>query len=164
MPSTHLAALAVAGVATAVAFAAPADAAPREQHCVVDVIGQEADGLLVLSEPTCYRSFDQAQADARSAPESPDGSVQLMAASSVLGVHYDGANFTGASITVSGTTCSGGYTNLSWDWRNRISSSLNGCSPVRFYDGLNLSGIAEAQWASGNLGTLNNRADSIKYG
>ena len=164
MPSSHLAALAAAGVAATVAFAAPADAAPREQHCVVDVVGQEADGLLILSEPTCYRSFDQAQADARSAPASPDGSVQLLAASTVLGVHYDGANFTGASITVSGTTCSGGYTNLTTDWRNRISSSLNGCSPVRFFDGLNRSGVFEVQWSSGNLFGLNNKADSIQYG
>ena len=164
MPSSHLAALAAAGVAATVAFAAPADAAPREQHCVVDVVGQEADGLLVLSEPTCYRTFDQAQSDARTAPAPADGSVQLMAASSVLGVHYDGANFTGSSITVSGTSCSGGYTNLTTDWRNRISSSLNGCSVVRFYDGLNLTGVVETQYGSGNLWGLNNKSDSVRYG
>jgi hypothetical protein len=158
------AALAVAGLGL-LAIATPAGAAaPREQHCVVDVIGQEPDGELLLSEPTCYRTFDQAQADARVAPASDGASTQALTASSVLAVHYDGPNFTGSSITVSGTTCGGGYTNLTTDWRNRISSSLNGCSVVRFFDGLNLTGANESQFASGNLVFLNNRADSVRYG
>ena len=162
MPSIHFAALAAAGVAV-LALASPASAAPPEQHCVVDVVGQEADGRLVLGPQRCYRSFDQAQADA-GVPTPGDTSAQALAAGTVLAVHYDGANFTGSSITVNGTTCGGGYTNLSWDWRNRISSSLNGCSVVRFYDGLNKAGANESMFASGNLGWLNNKSDSVQYG
>ena len=89
--------------------------------------------------------------------------MAIAAASGTLGVHYDGSNFTGSSITVSGTSCSGGYTNLSTDWRNRISSTVNGCPVVRFFDGVNLSGISETRLTSGNLIALNNRSDSIQY-
>ena len=163
MPSSHLVALAAAGIGV-LALAAPAAAEAREQHCVVEVVGQEADGELVLSSPECYRSFDRAAA-AAGAPELADDALtpQAVAASSVIGVHYDGANFTGSSLTVYGTNCGGGYTNLTTTWRNRISSSLNGCPIVRFFDGANLTGASETQFASGNLFYLNNRADSIQY-
>lgn len=160
VPSTRLLVLAAAGVAF-VSLSAPATAAAPEEHCVVDVVGQEADGLLVLSEERCYRSFDQAQADA-AVP--PGGEMSLLATSGgTLGVHYDGSNFTGSSITVSGTSCSGGYTNLTSSWRNRISSTLNGCPVVRFFDGLYLSGSSETMLASGNLYYMNNKSESIQY-
>jgi hypothetical protein len=166
VPSFRLVALAAAGL-TVLTIATPiaAEAAPAEEHCVVDVVGQEDDGRLVLSEPTCYRSFDQAQADATVAPQADGTSLQAFAAAGVIGIHYDGANRTGSSITVSGSGCTGGYVNLSTTWRNRISSTQNFCSPTRFYDGLNLTGAVESTPAGVlNLGALSNRADSIKYG
>jgi hypothetical protein len=160
VPSSRLLVLAAAAGIGVVALSAPATAAPPEQHCVVDVVGQEPDGQLVLSEERCYRSFDQAQADAAV----PPGGDSVMALSGgTLGVHYDGSNFTGSSITVSGTSCSGGYTNLTTTWRNRVSSTMNGCPVVRFFDGINLTGASETMLASGNLIYMNNKSDSIQY-
>jgi hypothetical protein len=161
VPSTRLIALAAAALG-GLCLATPAAAAPVEQHCAVHVIDQEPDGELVLSKPECFRSLDEAM-DQGAIADTQAGSTQALAASTVLAVHYDGANFSGSSLTIFGTTCSGGYTNLALIWRNRISSSSNGCPVVRFYDGVNLTGAVETQVGSGNLFTLNNRADSVQY-
>ena len=165
MLSTRLVALAAAGLG-ALSLAAPAAAAaPAEQHCVVDVIGQEADGELELSKPECFRSTrpgdEPGRRPGRSPPRHRRPRWRWRASSPCT---TTGANFTGSTLTVNGTTCGGGYTNLVIAWRNRISSSLNGCSVVRFYDGLNKTGQVETQFGSGNLGALNNRADSVQYG
>jgi len=149
------------------AVSSSADAAPREQHCVVEVTEQRADGELVLGAPRCYST----EAGARRAAGLPvDLSAAelersgLLAASSTLGVHYDGANWSGSSITVSGSTCGGGYTNLTSAWRNRISSTVNGCFRVRHWDGLTMTGAYEdTVGAGGNLVGQNNRPDSIQY-
>lgn len=142
---------------------------PSGEHCVVRVEGQHRSGELLLSSEVCFGTLAEALASAGVDVDPGDSTVSmrtvsqedLLAASSVLGVHYDGFNWTGASITVSGTTCGGGYTNLSSAWINRVSSTFNGCPTVRFFDGYDKTGSSEV--AVGNLGALNNRTNSIQY-
>ena len=153
MPIRHrAAALAAAFIAALTVFAAPAPAAPRpEEHCVLHVVGQADNGELLTEAPVCFAS-------AAAAAASPLG------ATSTIAVHYDGANFTGSSITISGSTCSGGWLNLSFAWRNRISSTQNFCPQIRHFDGLNLTGAWQATFGTGgNLSTLNNKTESVQY-
>lgn len=151
------------------------DAAGPAEDCVLSVIGQEVDGELIVEGPTCYSSLTDAlvAAGAEVDPASDltvadlaadSGAARAVAASSVLAVHYDGSNLTGATLTVNGGACSGGYTNLSASWINRISSTLNYCPTVRHYDGYNLTGSSQVTTStSWNLTSLNNLANSVQY-
>jgi hypothetical protein len=81
-----------------------------------------------------------------------------------IGVHYDGADLTGSSLTVVGADCLGGWLNLPSTWNNRISSTLHGCPRIRHYDGVNLGTPQETTYSpGGNLGPLNNIASSVQY-
>jgi hypothetical protein len=81
-----------------------------------------------------------------------------------IGVHYDGFDLTGSSLTVVGVDCLGGWLNLPSTWNNRISSTLNGCPRIRHYDGVNLGTPQETTFSpGGNLGALNNIASSVQY-
>lgn len=142
-------------------------------HCVVEVIGEEESGAFVTAEPVCFETLAEALSTAGLAID-PGARVtfeqvraeNLLAtatASGTIGIHYDGSNRTGASITVTGADCSGGYLNLTSDWTNRISSTLNGCPVVRFFDGFDKSGANETTTTQVNLGALNNAANSIQY-
>lgn len=148
-----------------------------EQHCVVDVVGEGLNGELRLSTPRCYQRFADALADAS------DGTVQLApdvgidvvfidagvaarVSSFVLGIHYDGYGGSGSSISVVGSSCTGGWWNTGSTWANRISSSYNGCNRLVHYDLANKGGISEGTYGVGttdNLGLLNNRAESVSY-
>jgi len=160
------AALAAVLSLAALGAADPALAGEAEEHCYVEIIGQAEDGEYLATAPVCFDSMDDvatALGVALPAGASDAEAGGALAASSTIGVHYDGANYTGSSITVSGSDCGGGYLNLTVDWRNRISSTINGCPQVRFYNFINLGGSYEATFSSGNLGALNNAADSIQY-
>lgn len=145
----------------------------REMHCVVFVIDQREDGELVMSEPECFS--DEASADTRAleghhswnaSPADEQGSGVVMASSSVLGKHYQGANGSGSSISVVGSSCTGGYWNTGSSWANRISSSYNGCHRLRHWDLPNKGGISESTYGSGttnNLTYMNNRTQSVSY-
>jgi hypothetical protein len=142
-------------------------------HCVVEVTGQTDTGRYTLSEPACYPTLAEALASTgadidpgEQLGESDVASGQLAArAGGTLGIHYDGSNRGGASITVTGADCGGGYVNLSADWVNRISSTANNCGIVRFFDGYDKSGSFEQTTPSTwNLGAMNNASNSISYG
>lgn len=158
----------VAASTVAMAIGLPvADAAPKGEHCVVHVVGQRPSGEYELGTPSCHPTFRQAVGslgiDAGS-PAEVAASPRAAALLASIGVHYDGLNKTGASITVSGVDCLGGYVNLTVPWRNRISSTLNGCPRIRHFDGLDLTGGQQSTvQPGGNLTTLDNRADSIQY-
>ena len=96
----------------------------------------------------------------RTAPWATAGGA-VTASFTNVGYHYDGFNLTGSYITVAGTVCNGGWLNLSWDWINRISSTWSPCW-VGHYDGYNLTGSGE-YLTFGNLGSLNNAANSLVY-
>lgn len=156
--------------------ARPAEIA-RETHCVMDVVSQLDDGELVMGPERCYETFSEAMLDASGGAvalsHSTKGSVlftddAVMAAMSsfTLGTHYSLYWGLGSSITIVGTSCTGGYWNTSSSWDNRISSSYNGCGVLRHYNYANLVGSSQSTSGAGttdNLSTLNNKAESISY-
>jgi hypothetical protein len=84
--------------------------------------------------------------------------------SGIIGVHFDGYNFTGSSFSVWGTDCYGGYINLSGYWANRVSSTINGCPVVAHYYWQNLGGPFESIYGAGsNLSYMDNLSESIAY-
>ena len=149
--------LAAAGVL--VAPRADGAAVPPEEHCVVQVVGKARSGELRTTAPTCSTSrtdaMQRAGVDLTSAA----------AADSMLGAHYDGYAYTGASFTVVGSNCDGGWLNLPAAWSNRVSSTMHGgCPVIRHFDGFFLvSPEATTTWPGANLLTLNNRTSSIQY-
>lgn len=164
--------VAAAGPPATVERADPAGAGDLP-HCVLEVTGVRRTGELVTGEPTCFGTLAEAleevgvdtagRTELRMSDVIREG-LLASASSFVLGTHYDGSNRTGASITVTGADCGGGYLNLSSTWVNRISSTSNGCGVVRFFDGFDKSGSSEQTgWATVNLGALNNAANSIQY-
>lgn len=152
---------------------------PYETHCVVRVVDQTATGELIVGPAECYESFRDAQTAAeRAAGErvddhgpvgqaigGPEGDVGVL--SFTLGIHYDGSNGTGSSITVVGSACSGGWWNTGTSWANRISSSWNGCYRLRHYDGPNKTGAWGDTVGAGSVHNLspaiNNKTESVAY-
>ncbi len=150
------------------------------EHCVVQVLGQADSGELVTTEPVCVTGDDLARADLYSASGIAGQSINVTlanagsdarvtelaaAGASILGVHYDGANFSGSSFAVFGSNCAGGYINLSSSWVNRVSSTDNVlCSRIKHHDYYNTGGSYQSTWGSGgNLSYMANRANSISY-
>jgi hypothetical protein len=83
-----------------------------------------------------------------------------------LGIHFDGFNGTGSSISVAGSSCTGGWWNTGTTWANRISSSYNGCARLRHYDLANKGGSYQDTYGAGttdNLSTMDNRSESVSY-
>lgn len=145
----------------------------REEHCVLHIVGQAPGGRFLTDELVCYPTLAEAlgRAGAPVGAELAAGGLTgaevdtvVGAASGTLAVHYDGANRTGSSITISGGDCNGGYVNLSSSWINRISSTSNTCAVVNFWDGYDKTGSYEGtNTASVNLGSMNNAANSVGY-
>ena len=154
-----MAGVAATAMATTVAVVASADAsaaAPREEHCVVRIVGREADGELRTTAPECAATRASAL----------QSSGAQAAGDFAIGYHYDGVNLTGSSFVVVGTGCIGGWLNLPPEWINRVSSTLHGsgCGHIRHFDGYNLvSPNQMTVYPGGNLGSLNNRTNSIQY-
>jgi hypothetical protein len=159
----------IAAVAVIVLASSGADAAlakPAEQHCVVHVMGRGPEGQLAVSEPACYPTFLEAMSaegvDAWGADAA--NAEGLVAATFTIGIHYDGVNRTGSSMSVVGSDCAGGWLNVSAAWDNRISSTLNGCPRIRHYAGPNLTGATkDTVTPGGNLTGLDNQTSSIRY-
>jgi hypothetical protein len=158
---------------------AAADAGGRsgeknESHCVIFVVGQRADGELILSDADCFAdelsaelwsSYGVPKSGSETAVEG-SGSVYAMSSTFTLGRHYDGLNGTGSSVRIVGSSCTGGYWNTSSSWDNRISSSYNGCSQLKHWDLPYKSGTVETTYGAGttdNLGYMDNRTQSVSY-
>jgi hypothetical protein len=144
-------------------------AEPLEEHCVIYVIGQRADHEFVTSEPVCYKSLAEVDALLLSSTivaRRVDGVGLVSLSTFTLGRHYDGFNGTGSSISIVGSSCTGGYWNTTTGWDNRISSSYNGCAHLRHFSLPNKSGSTEDTYGAGqtdNLGPLNNDTESVAY-
>lgn len=140
-------------------------APPPDTHCVVFVVDQKPDGKLIVSEPECFA--DEAAAEARATEGHESWAESFSEVSSfVLGKHFDGFNGSGSSISVVGSSCTGGYWNTGSTWANRISSSYNGCYRLKHWELPNKSGASENTYGVGktnNLGSLNNRVQSVSY-
>lgn len=160
---------AVLFVLLAVLAGAPdtSDVSKDEVHCVAFVVDQTADGELVLSEPDCFDTRTEAGVWAAVGPAGPQVSGFYMAGSTfTLGRHFDGFNGTGSSITIVGSSCTGGYWNTSSSWDNRISSSYNGCARLTHWDEPAKSGSSQHTYGAGttdNLSYMNNKAESVSY-
>ena len=133
----------------------PTSAAP---HCLTRVTGKSPSGELQLSTPACYATFSAVLSKARGG-----GSVVALSGDFIIATHYDGFNYTGASISVQGSDCSGGYINLTGWWANRVSSTDSVCPEVYHYYWPNLGGSYEVIYGSGNLSSHNNLSESISY-
>jgi hypothetical protein len=148
------------------------------EHCVIEVIGQMKSGELVMSDPVCFDTFAQATFAASSGAvrvrsdttpvdlfTTQDFAVAL--SSFTLGVHYDGSSGAGSSITVVGSSCSGGYWNTTEVWDNRISSTWNGCYRIKHHDLPAMGGAYASTYGVGAVhnvpSALNNAAESISY-
>lgn len=152
----------------AIASAPRADAAPaptpivdstaeRVEHCVLQVVDQADDGELITAEPVCAATRPAAleRAGVVAGPR---------AATWVIGGHFDGFGYTGASFSVVGSDCNGGWLNAPAGWNNRISSTLHGCPLISHFDGYYLVVPQQQTLApGGNLGLLNNRTSSLQY-
>ena len=147
-------------VGSALIAAPGATAAPREEHCAARVVEKRLTGEMVLGPVSCRSS----RAEAMEAIGASSSTGYTAQASFTLAIHYDGFGLTGSSITIIGDDCLGGYINLSSDWDNRISSTLNGCYRIRHYDGSDKTGASQTLLGSGgNLSSLNNLANSVQY-
>lgn len=140
---------------------------------MIFVVGVAENGQFKTSEPECFRTRGEASSWAAlglplmssTGTELSNGGVAAMS-TFTLGTHYDGFNGTGSSISVVGSSCTGGHWNTTPSWDNRISSSYNGCARLRHYDFPNKGGSAENTYGAGttdNLGPLNNKSESISY-
>ncbi len=175
--------LSVVSTVAVLAAVAPASADREAQstsageHCVAAVTSQRSDGELVLGRETCYSTFAEAMQDVTAGtvavPKDLDVTdamgdpflVQL-AARFTLGIHYDGYYGTGSSITIVGSSCTGGYWNASSWWKNRINSSYNGCYHLRHYDNPSKSGASFNTYGGGQIDNLSwfaNRTESVAY-
>ena len=165
----RITAVLAAVAAIVLAYAHPAStlsSRPRNQ-CVVHVVGHRATGELVLSERHCYTTFlgamraEGVDAWGKGAAAEVEG---LAAATFTLATHYDGANNSGASTSVVGSDCGGGWLNTVAAWDNRSQLDPQRLPHVRHYDGDDLTGANETTLGSGgNLTGLNNKTNSIQY-
>ncbi|CAN5474001.1 MAG: hypothetical protein ACR2JP_06630 [Acidimicrobiia bacterium] len=176
--------MAVLAVLAALVVTVPASAQQAEReaevHCVAVATGETADGQLVVTEPECFAS----PADAAAATEEAiadlaasttpgigvntalPGAIVPLAASLTLGIHYDGSSGTGSSIAIVGSGCTGGYWNASATWKNRISSTYNGCGRLKHYDYQNRLGMTYTTYGVGDLDSLSwfsDMTESVSY-
>ena len=155
----------------AAAGAVDADEREIETHCVVYVTEKAEDGELKTSAPTCFPTIEKAAAQAgqpllAAQIAGLDGMTYAFS-TFTLGIHYDGYNGTGSSITVVGSSCSGGYWNTPSWFDNTISSSYNGCYKLRHYDRPGKSGGYKNTYGVGQTdnitGWMNHRTESVAY-
>ncbi|GBE22314.1 MAG TPA: hypothetical protein ENH00_14570 [Actinobacteria bacterium] len=153
-------------------------AASSEAHCVVRVIGERPDGRFVVTPATCFETLAEAMSFASDGAVAFDAEltgaalltgeagVTALVSTFTLGVHFDGFSGSGSSISVVGSSCSGGYWNTGSAWANRISSSWNGCYRLRHFDSTYAKDDSEDTTGAGsihNLGIMNNRTESVAY-
>lgn len=153
--------------------ATPGQAETGESHCIVEVTDQKPDGEFILSPPKCFDGLADAHDYALSPRLGNDqaasilGSVQSLGGTFILGTHFDGYNGSGSSISVVGSTCTGGWWNTTTVWDNRISSSYNGCYRLRHFDYPNKAGDRYDTTGVGQTDNLsaamNNRTESVAY-
>jgi len=169
-------ALAIA-IAGAMVVAVPASAGAKtelkakEKHCVVYVTEKTAEGELKMSDPTCVATREAAaELAARHIYKPQTADVDGMAfgfSNFTIGRHYNGTNGTGSSITVVGSSCTGGYWNTPTWFDNKESSAYNGCYRLRHYNLPNKAGSATNTYGVGQTdnisGWMNNRTESVAY-
>ena len=88
--------------------------------------------------------------------------------STTIGVHYTNSNYGGSSISIVGTTCSGGTWPATGSWNNNIESSehLCGSAYTTFYDYGSCATSSNYRILSRqpSLYGLNNKTSCVRYG
>ncbi len=145
-----------------------ASVAPR--HCVV-WISPAGAGYSHASPMVCFTTFEQAQRAATGRPPGgPAGPTasDATAASTRISIDYDGAGFTGATLTwtVSNSSgCTGGFSysaaGMPSGWNDRVSSShsYGGCAVNNHYHDTNFLGAGITCTCS-TMGTMTNQTSS----
>lgn len=165
-------ALVIASIATAL-HTAPSEPQAAVEHCVAFVVGHEADGELITTDQDCFADEASAESWAQIGMAYPStamaaGGDVVTLSTFTLGRHYDGYSGTGSSIRIVGSSCTGGYWNVTSSWLYRISSSYNGCARLRHYAQYNKVAPpyddTEGSGTTDNLNsTLNNNVKSVSY-
>ena len=138
-----------------------------ERHCVIEVTAVQG-GVFVTAPEVCFATPAAADRHVASmgAKQASSSSVQS-SGSNTIGTHYSSRSYSGSSVRVVGTTCSGGVWYPTGFWNNNIESSLHHCgtSPTRFYDYSSCAGPSQSiHLAVSSLGQWNNRASCVRYG
>lgn len=153
---------------------------PKVSHCVIRVEDQKSDGEFVMGPASCYEALSEAMVAASQGAADPDALAALSGPELLsdpeewapllsfnLGIHFDGANGTGSSISIVGSSCTGGHWNTGPGWANRISSSWNGCYRLRHFDQPNKAGASYSTTGVGQTDNLssvmNNKTESVSY-
>ncbi|MEO1063206.1 MAG: hypothetical protein AAFZ07_17470 [Actinomycetota bacterium] len=131
-----------------------------EEHCVAHASGVDENGELIVSEPVCGSDLLVSAL--------VNSSAMAFGPTYTIGRHYTGLNYTGSSITITGSVpCGGGVWKPSGSWNNNIESSRHYCggSPTRFYNSSSCSGSSTAIYSStSTLGWMNNLTSCVRYG
>ena len=136
--------------------AAPAPAGAKSspsstEHCSLEIVGVNEDGSYETGPLVCDTTPTAA------------ARASGVSAMSTIATHYEGFNFTGDSLSIAGGSCNGGWLNLPPAWRDRIASTVSGCT-TRHYAGTNLSGTQQSLSSpGGNLTVLAFDTHSVKY-
>lgn len=133
---------------------------PPEQHCVVTVT-DETGGVLTTGPETCFETKQKVDDYIRGT------SVAARSASNTIGTHYTDTYSGGSSITIVGTTCTGGVWWPTGSWNNNIESSAHQCgaSATRFYDSSSCSGTGTSIYGyTSTLNSMNNKTSCVRYG
>ena len=136
-----------------------------ETHCV-ELLVNEGVSPVSLG---CHAALSAALRSTLLAGALAPAGISTMARSRyrTLGVHFSGQNFTGSSITVVGTGCTGLVWRPTGWWNDNVESSQHFCggSATRFYDSRWCSGTSlPISGNRGSLGWMNNRASCVRYG
>jgi hypothetical protein len=132
----------------------------KEQHCVANLATSEK----AQREPVCFDSIAEVDALVQTLST---GNVATRAGGNTIGRHFKNTWYGGSSITITGTTCSGGVWWPTGSWNDNIESSYNYCggSGTRFYNSSSCSSSSTAIYGgAGSLGWMNNKASCVRYG
>lgn len=156
-------AIAMALIGAFVAAPSPAGAKERvdtrvETHCIVE-LNDSSTADSTKSSRQCFSS--EAAVDKHLDANSQRSS------SNVIGRHYSSTSYSGSTITITGTTCSGGVWYATGSWNNNIESTRNYCGSAgtRFYNSSNCAGsnrFVTSQQST--LGWMNNLTSCVRYG
>ena len=133
-----------------------------ERHCIAHVVDASSDVQATrTAEPTEVCFSTEAEVDAYL------GAGLQRSSTTTIGRHYKGTNYSGSSITIVGTTCSGGVWYATGSWNNNIESShyFCGSAGTRFYDSSSCTGNGLTTTSNlPTLGWMNNRTSCVRYG
>jgi hypothetical protein len=161
----HLAMTLCLATAVIAMSAIPASASPvptlasisaSRDHCSITVTGQRPSGELITTAPRCFATQAEVLNQASAA------------LANVLAIHYKQTGYNGPSLTINGSSCTGGYVNLQGSlasWRNAIVSTRNvDCAVTRHWSGFNKTGSVDVHYAwEVNLGSLIGNVSSASY-